>query len=172
MLWAALLLLLSEISGRQIENVFMMGLLGVFIVLLFLEVFLRTNLAVVCQVYAHCHQYVIAGLFGQLKSWKPASSSTLWEVKLASKMPFYLCHMEAISSHRSCMLAESTTISSSFSVLDTPYMCSAGRNARSLLLWISIQCRRCSHLLYVCQRRRMRTEFGPCFALLVFMTVV
>lgn len=42
--------------------------LGVFIVLLFLEVFLRINLAVVCQVYAHCHQYVIAGLFGQLKS--------------------------------------------------------------------------------------------------------
>lgn len=78
-------------------------------------------------------------------------------------------------SHGSCFITppmyaacESATISSSFSLLDTPYICLAERNVRSLLvLWISIQCRRCSHLLYVCQRRQMRTEFGPSFALLV-----
>lgn len=62
---------------------------------------------------------------------------------------------------------ESATISPSFSLLDTPYICSAERNEWSLLLWRSIQCRRCSHLLYVCQRKQMRTEFGPSFALLV-----
>lgn len=101
---ALIVIAIRNIWKAKLKICFCSGPFGCFIVLLFLSVFLRTNLAVVYQVCAHCQQYVIAGLFGGLKPWKRASNSTLWEVKLRTKITFFLCLMEVVSSHRPCML--------------------------------------------------------------------
>lgn len=68
MLRAALIVItIRNIWKAKLKICFCDGPFGCFIILLFLSVFLRTNLAVVYQVCAHCQQYVIAGLFGGLK---------------------------------------------------------------------------------------------------------